>query len=100
MLTIILFYGPVIFGIENGINVKKWDDLNGIHLTIFFNVFVYLQVFNEINARKLKPSEWNVFAGFFNNPMFLFVLVATVVVQMALTEFGGKAVKCSPLTSD
>ena len=55
-------------------------------------------MFNEINARKLKPTEWNVFAGFFNNPMFLFVLVSTVAVQLALTELGGKAVKCAPLT--
>lgn len=28
------------------------------------------------------------------------MLVATVVVQMTLVEYGGRAVKCSPLTTD
>lgn len=28
------------------------------------------------------------------------MLVATVIVQMTLVEYGGKAVKCSPLTTD
>jgi len=58
----------------------KWEEKKGVHLTMFFNIFVFLQVFNEINARKLKSSEFNVFKGFFNNPLFLFVLVFTVVI--------------------
>ena len=41
-----------------------------IHYTMIFNAFVFCQVFNEINSRKLGEYEFNVFAGFFNNFLF------------------------------
>jgi Ca2+ transporting ATPase len=65
---------------------------------MFFNVFVLLQIFNEINARKLKSSELNVFKNFFNNPLFLIILVLTVAIQMLCIEFGGQSLKTVPLT--
>lgn len=37
---------------------------------MIFHTFVFMQVFNEINCRKLKSSELNVFAGFCNNLIF------------------------------
>ncbi|EAR95699.2 calcium-translocating P-type ATPase, PMCA-type protein (macronuclear) [Tetrahymena thermophila SB210] len=100
VLTVVLFYGNEIFGVSYGLGHEKWDYENGVHLTLFFQIFVFFQVFNEINARKLKATEINPFAGFFNNPMFLVILVTTVVVQMALVEYGGRAVRCSPLTTE
>lgn len=72
------------------------DDLT--HFTIFFQTFVMMQVFNQINCRKLKSSEINVFKGFFNNNLFLFIMGLTVIVQFLIVEFGGKAVNCSGLT--
>ena len=42
--------------------------------------------------------EINVFENFFNNPMFLFIVTLTVVVQIILIEFGGEIAKCTPLT--
>lgn len=60
---------------------------------MFFNIFVYMQVFNEINARKLKKEEKNVFKGFFNNPMFIAVIFITIIVQMSITTYGGRAVR-------
>ena len=59
---------------------------------------MFLQLFNEINARKLEKHEINVFKNFFNNPMFLLILVATFIIQMSLARFGGEAVKTIPLT--
>lgn len=61
ILGIILFKGPDIFGVPSSIGVSEWNDETGKHFSIFFNVFVLLQVFNEINARKLKSDEINVF---------------------------------------
>jgi P-type Ca2+ transporter type 2B len=55
-------------------------------------------LFNEINARKLKKEEVNVFKGFFNNSMFILVIVTTIVVQFLIVEYGGKAAHCAPLT--
>lgn len=39
-----------------------------------------------------------MFENFFNNPMFILIMVMTVGVQIALVEYGGEAVKCSPLS--
>lgn len=49
-----------------------------------------MQVFNEINCRKLKSNEYNVFADFFNNTLFILVVVGTIIVQILITEYGGK----------
>lgn len=57
-----------------------------------------MQVFNEINARKLKREETNVFEGFCVNPLFVFIVVSTIIVQMLIVEYGGYAMKVSPLS--
>ena len=45
-----------------------------------------MQVFNEINARKLLKEEINPFGSFFSNKFFLIILVISIVVQIALVE--------------
>ena len=57
-----------------------------------------MQVFNEINSRKLGSHDFNVFKGFFNNLLFLAILVATIVVQTVLVQYGGTPLRCWPLT--
>ena len=57
-----------------------------------------MQVFNEINARKLKETEINVFENFFNNPLFIFILIITIVIQISCVEFGGQSLRTVPLT--
>ena len=59
---------------------------------------MFLQLFNQINARKLERNEINVFKNFFNNPMFILILIATFLIQMFLARFGGEVVKTIPLT--
>lgn len=84
ILGTILFKGPELFGYQSSIGVKhnEWNDQSGRHYSMFFNVFVLLQIFNEVNARKLKSNELNVFKNFFNNPLFLIILVLTLAIQM------------------
>ena len=65
--------------------------------TLFFQCFVMMQVFNEINCRKLKSSELNVFKGFFNNSIFLGIIFFTIVVQVGIVTFGGELMKVQPL---
>ena len=55
-------------------------------------------VFNEINARKLERDEINVFAGIFNNCLFWFIIIVTIVVQYGMILFGGAYVGIAPLT--
>ena len=51
-----------------------------LHYTLIFNVFVFLQVWNLINARKLLPNEFNVFKNFCNNPMFFVIFFISMAV--------------------
>jgi hypothetical protein len=67
---------------------------------MIFQTFVCMQLFNEINARKLGPKDFNVFGGFFNNPLFLLILVFTGAVQYFMVQLGGKAVRTIPLSTD
>lgn len=60
-----------------------------LHYTIIFQVFVFLQIFNLINARKIAEGELNVFTGFFNNKMFIIVMILTILIQILLVEVGG-----------
>jgi len=57
-----------------------------------------MQIFNEINARKLGERDFNVFAGFFNNYLFLLIILGTLTIQIILVQFGGVAVRTTPLT--
>eukprot|EP00742_Colponemidia_sp_Colp-10_P000696 GILJ01000758.1.p1 GENE.GILJ01000758.1~~GILJ01000758.1.p1 ORF type:complete len:1153 (-),score=201.35 GILJ01000758.1:459-3812(-) len=63
------------------------------HLTYVFNTFVLLQLFNEINSRKLN-NELNVFKDFQNNPMFWVIWVLTMGIQIIMVQFGGIAMSC------
>eukprot|EP00064_Thunnus_orientalis_P017758 superscaffoldBa00003862_g17844 len=66
------------------------------HYTIIFNTFVMMQLFNEINARKIH-GERNVFDGIFRNPIFCSIVFGTFAVQIVIVQFGGKPFSCQPL---
>lgn len=57
-----------------------------------------MQLFNQINARKLGEREFNVFGEFCNNFMFIFILILTFAVQMAIVQYGGRYMRAVPLT--
>jgi Ca2+-transporting ATPase len=69
-----------------------------IHTTIIFNSFVFCQLFNEINSRKLG-NELNVFSGLFSNQIFWIVMVFTVTVQVLIVQYGGEFAGTHPLTT-
>lgn len=56
-----------------------------------------MQVFNQINARKLGASDFNVFGGFFNNIYFIGVTIFTIGIQWILVLLGGRITKTYPL---
>merc|ERR1719359_2420310 len=64
------------------------------HYTMVFHVFVFLQVCNEINARRLD-NQFNIFERFFENSIFLFIIIITFVVQLSFTWIGGKFLGCN-----
>lgn len=99
ILIIILFYGDIMFGVPSDRELEHftWNNVNGYHFTIFFNTFVFMQVFNSINARKLTQKEFNVFSGILGNWYYLLVQFTIVFGQIMLVTFGGRAVRTHPL---
>ncbi|XP_077185781.1 plasma membrane calcium-transporting ATPase 3 isoform X2 [Paroedura picta] len=100
-LTIIftlLFVGEVFFDIDSGRNAPLHSP-SSEHYTIIFNTFVMMQLFNEINARKIH-GERNVFDGIFGNPIFCSIVLGTFGIQIVIVQFGGKPFSCSPLNAE
>ncbi|XP_026116030.1 plasma membrane calcium-transporting ATPase 3 isoform X2 [Carassius auratus] len=91
----LLFVGEKIFNIDSGRNAPLHSPPSE-HYTIIFNTFVLMQLFNEINARKIH-GERNVFDGIFGNPIFCSIVLGTFGVQIVIVQFGGKPFSCSPL---
>uniref|UniRef100_A0A8B9JLB1 Calcium-transporting ATPase n=1 Tax=Astyanax mexicanus TaxID=7994 RepID=A0A8B9JLB1_ASTMX len=98
-LTIIftlLFAGERMFDIDSGRNAPLHAPPSE-HYTIVFNTFVMMQLFNEINARKIH-GERNVFDGIFNNMIFCSIVFGTFVIQIVIVQFGGKPFSCVGLS--
>uniref|UniRef100_A0A3Q2PK52 Calcium-transporting ATPase n=1 Tax=Fundulus heteroclitus TaxID=8078 RepID=A0A3Q2PK52_FUNHE len=91
----LLFVGEIIFDIDSGRNAPLHSPPSE-HYTIIFNTFVMMQLFNEINARKIH-GERNVFDGIFRNPIFCSIVFGTFAVQIVIVQFGGKPFSCQPL---
>ncbi len=53
---------------------------------VFFTMYVFFQIWNQINCRSLVPSESGL-TGLFSNPIFLAIVGAIAVVQILITEF-------------
>ncbi|KAM6927315.1 plasma membrane calcium-transporting ATPase 1-like [Xenentodon cancila] len=94
----LLFAGEKFFDIDSGRNAPLHSPPSE-HYTIVFNVFVMMQLFNEINARKIH-GERNVFEGVYRNPIFCSVVLGTFALQIIIVQFGGKPFSCTALTID
>ncbi|KAJ2004673.1 plasma membrane calcium [Coemansia sp. S85] len=88
---LLLNYGLEIFHLpvtKQGVAVLR---------TMVFNSFVFLQVFNQINCRRIQPNEFNVFANIHNDTGFLLVQVFIVASQWLIITYGGIAFSTVPL---
>jgi len=83
----IMFFGERLFDIDNGRGAELRDPPS-VHFTMIFNAFVMMTLFNEINARKIHGQR-NVFLGFFSNPIYYVIWIATLISQVVIIEFGG-----------
>lgn len=59
------------------------------HLSFIFNLFVFLQIFNMLGARKIN-DEKNIFEGICKNPLFLGVWFTIFFGQILIVIFGGR----------
>ncbi|EDQ88387.1 uncharacterized protein MONBRDRAFT_9247 [Monosiga brevicollis MX1] len=117
VLLLLIFYGDKMFNIQSGrrydlTEQQKDDQILTQHYSMVFNTFVWMQIFNEINARvvddnlnmpgmpRIVGNFYRPFRGFFSNPIFVGVIVGTAVVQVLIVEFGGRAIETEPLDAD
>ena len=88
LLVLLLNKGPVLFGCEDG---------STHHFTILFNAFVFCQVFNEFNAREIG-DRFDPLQSLSTSPMFVMVILFTVIAQWCIIEYGGDFTQTYPLT--
>jgi len=69
------------------------NDTPSRHLTIVFNIFVILQIFNMIAARKIN-DELNIFKDVTTNPMFMGVWLAICILHFIIIQYGSIVMKC------
>eukprot|EP00092_Neocalanus_flemingeri_P023062 GFUD01024998.1.p1 GENE.GFUD01024998.1~~GFUD01024998.1.p1 ORF type:complete len:1170 (+),score=183.45 GFUD01024998.1:429-3938(+) len=91
----IMFFGEKMFDIDNGRGAGLREPPS-VHFTMIFNAFVMMTLFNEINARKIHGQR-NVFLGFFSNPIYYVIWIATFISQIVIIEFGGIAFSTTSL---
>ncbi|KAG1460587.1 hypothetical protein G6F56_005917 [Rhizopus delemar] len=87
---ILMLHGPALFGLAQ-------DDTKVLR-TMVFNVFVFLQVFNELNCRRID-DRINILRGVTHDHIFLAIQALVVVSQFLIVQYGGLAFKTVPLTS-
>ncbi|KAL4800996.1 hypothetical protein BDV19DRAFT_384007 [Aspergillus venezuelensis] len=63
--------------------------------TIIFNVFVWMQIFNELNCRRLD-NKLNVFVGIHRNRFFIVIKAIMIGLQIVIVFVGGRVFDISP----
>ncbi len=67
-----------------------------LQVTLFFTIYVFFQVWNQINCRSLTAHSSGL-KGLFQNPTFLTIAALTAVGQVAIVTFGGTVFKVQRL---
>ncbi|KAJ4315278.1 plasma membrane calcium [Neodidymelliopsis sp. IMI 364377] len=63
--------------------------------TVIFNSFVWMQIFNIFNNRRLD-NKLNIFEGIHRNHFFSFIVVLIIALQIMIIFVGGRAFHISP----
>jgi P-type Ca2+ transporter type 2C len=92
-VTLVLYYaGAQIFGFDQD------DSHHALQLdTMVFNTFVWMQIWNEFNNRRLD-NRFNILEGAAHNYYFWLITLVMVGGQVVIVCFGGTAFSITPLT--
>jgi len=107
---VILYAGDAIWGFKDRGEYGVHNPNPNMHYTMLFTTFIFLQVFNIINARRVNDGkfriaflspvfgrkDWpfiiflepNIFQGIFQNKVFVILFLVIIVVQVIITAFG------------
>ncbi|KAI8376542.1 PMCA-type calcium-translocating P-type ATPase [Radiomyces spectabilis] len=86
VVTLVLLYSDVL----------HYDSESVVLQTIVFNTFVFCQLFNEINCRRID-SKLNIFHNILANRFFIFIFILCVTLQCLIVNFGGAAFQVTPV---
>ncbi|KAL2812735.1 hypothetical protein BJX63DRAFT_395974 [Aspergillus granulosus] len=81
IVTLILHFGPREGFLDYPDDVRR---------SIVFNTFVWMQIFNEFNNRRLD-NKFNIFTGLHRNWFFIGINCIMVGCQIIIAFFGGSA---------
>ncbi|KAK4119310.1 calcium-translocating P-type ATPase [Parathielavia appendiculata] len=90
LITFLIYFGKasVLPGPDEGITESQ------IH-TLVFNTFVWMQIFNQWNNRRLD-NNFNIFEGMLKNPYFIVISAIMCGGQVLIVMVGGAAFRISP----
>ncbi|KAL4422348.1 hypothetical protein ABPG75_008545, partial [Micractinium tetrahymenae] len=88
----LIFYAPALLGIPDHSAVQGPSE----HYTLVFNTFVFMQLFNQMNARKILDSS-DAWEGLANAKWFQCILGSELLLQILIVQFGGSWFHTHPL---
>ncbi|MFO0877179.1 MAG: calcium-translocating P-type ATPase, PMCA-type [Gemmataceae bacterium] len=83
---------------QRGTDIRGDVAFTVFQVSLFFSVYVFFQVWNQINCRSLTPDE-SGFRGLFSNTVFLTIASLVAVGQVVIVTFGGAIFKVEPLST-
>ncbi|KAK9845411.1 hypothetical protein WJX81_005835 [Elliptochloris bilobata] len=95
VMCVLVFHGDALFGVPAAASLQG----PSAHYTLVFNAFVMMQLFNQVNARKIY-DEPNVLAGVLDNRLFLGILGSELLLQALIVQFGGEVFATQPLSAE
>ncbi|KAK4032723.1 hypothetical protein C8A01DRAFT_20241 [Parachaetomium inaequale] len=97
-ITLVLnFAGASLLGYDvHNANEEIAKDAEKSLRTLIFNTFVWLQIFNELNNRRLD-NKLNIFEGITRNYFFIIINLIMIGGQVLIIFVGGEAFRIQPL---
>ncbi|KAH7326649.1 calcium-translocating P-type ATPase [Stachybotrys elegans] len=91
VVTLVLYFaGPEILGYDR----TSETDMLALD-TVIFNTFVWMQIFNEFNNRRLD-NRFNIFEGIHRNQFFIVINCIMVGLQVCIIYVGSRAFEITP----
>ncbi|KAH9902643.1 calcium-translocating P-type ATPase [Cubamyces lactineus] len=84
------FLGARILGQHHSSDSTTQKHNDAIVQTLVFNIFVFAQIFNSLNSRRLD-NRLNVFEGITKNYYFMGITLIEIAVQVLIVFVGGAA---------
>ncbi len=76
-------------------NLFNFESGNTTILTAFFGLFIFIDIFNSLNAR---TNRINILSNILKNKVFLGIISFITAVQLILIYFGGETFRTSGLS--